>query len=48
LPKKSPALEGAAAALAPALPHGAQTLVERVQKLVLKTTRQVAKRIAEG
>jgi serine/threonine-protein kinase HipA len=42
------ALEGAAAALAPALPHGAKTLVERVQKLVLKTTRQTAKRIAEG
>ncbi|WP_411884674.1 type II toxin-antitoxin system HipA family toxin [Polaromonas sp. YR568] len=42
------ALQGAADALAPALPHGAKTLVERVQKLVLKTTRQTAKRIGEG
>jgi serine/threonine-protein kinase HipA len=41
------ALQGAADALAPALPHGAKTLVERVQKLVLKTTRQAARRIAE-
>ncbi|SFU69944.1 serine/threonine-protein kinase HipA [Polaromonas sp. YR568] len=41
------ALEGAAAALLPALPHGAQTLVGRVQKLILKSTRQTLKRILE-